>query len=96
MSSNSSTPGGSSSALGPSDRVADVRFGDGTMSVDLEDGRTITVPLEWYPRLHGATPQQRNNWELAGTGFGVHWPEIDEDLGVEGLLRGAAAPRATA
>jgi hypothetical protein len=70
-----------------------VRFGDGTMSVDLEDGRTITVPLEWYPRLGRATPEQRSNWQIAGAGFGIHWPEIDEDLGVDGLLRGAAAPR---
>lgn len=95
MSSNSSTRGGSSSAAGPSDRVADVRCGDGTMSVDLEDGRTITVPLEWYPRLHRATPEQRGNWQIAGAGFGIHWREIDEDLGVAGLLRGAAAPRAS-
>ena len=96
MSSNSSTRGGSSSVPGPSDRVADVRFGDGTLSVDLEDGRTITVPLEWYPRLDGATPEQRSNWHVAGAGSGIHWPEIDEDLGVEGLLRGAAAPSARA
>jgi len=95
MSSNSSTHGGSFSAAGPSDRVADVHFGDGTMSVDLEDGRTITVPLEWYPRLGRATPEQRSNWQIAGAGFGIHWPEIDEDLAVEGLLRGAAAPRAS-
>lgn len=95
MSSNSSTHGGNSSAPGPSDRVADVRFGDGTMSVDLEDGRTITVPLEWYPRLGRATPEQRRNWQIAGAGSGIHWPEIDEDLGVEGLLRGAAAPKAS-
>jgi len=95
MSSNSPTHGGGSSVPGRSDRVADVRFGDGTMSVDLEDGRTITVPLEWYPRLGRATPAQRNNWQIAGAGFGIHWPEIDEDLGVEGLLRGAAAPTAS-
>jgi hypothetical protein len=63
------------------------------MSVDLEDGRTITVPLAWYPRLQGASPEQRRNWQIAGAGFGIHWPEIDEDLGVEGLLRGAPAPR---
>ncbi len=95
MSSNSSTHGGSSSVPSPSDRVADVRFGDATMSVDLEDGRTITVPLEWYPRLGRATPEQRSNWQIAGAGFGIHWPDIDEDLGVEGLLRGAAAPEAS-
>ena len=96
MSSNSSTHGGGSSVPSRSDRVADVRFGDGTMSVELEDGRTITVPLEWYPRLGRATPEQRGNWQIAGAGFGIHWPELDEDLGVEGLLRGASAPRASA
>ena len=96
MSSDSSTPGDRTSTPGPSDRVADVRFREDTMSVDLADGRTITVPLEWYPRLRNATRGQRDNWELAGAGFGIHWPEIDEDLSVEGLLRGAAAPRATA
>jgi len=92
MSSSSSTHGSGTSVPGASDRVADVRFGDGTMSVDLEDGRTITVPLAWYPRLRDASAEQRRNWRIAGAGYGIHWPEIDEDLGVEGLLRGAAAP----
>jgi hypothetical protein len=70
----------------------DVRFGDDTMSVDLADGRTITVPLVWYPRLLDATPSQRMKWVPAGAGYGIHWPEIDEDLNTEGLLAGAAAP----
>lgn len=60
--------------------------------VDLMDGRTIAVPLAWYPRLANATPQQRNHWELAGGGYGLHWPDIDEDLSIEGMLRGAKAP----
>ena len=75
------------------ERVKDVRFSKHTMSVDLADGRTITVPLAWYPRLLHATPKQRTNWKLAGGGYGIHWPGIDEDLSSEGLLRGAPAPR---
>lgn len=76
------------------ERVADVRCDDESLTVDLMDGRTISVPLAWYPRLHGATPEQRAVWEVAGGGYGIHWPEIDEDLSTEGLLRGAPAPRA--
>ncbi|MBI4203455.1 MAG: DUF2442 domain-containing protein [Betaproteobacteria bacterium] len=74
------------------ERVKDVRFTDDTISVDLLDGRTIIVPLAWFPRLLHATPGQRENWELAGAGYGIHWPDIDEDLSTEGLLRGAPAP----
>ncbi len=77
----------------PGERVADVRFDDDTMSVDLADGRTITVPLAWYPRLLEGTPAQRAKWQLCGGGFGIHWPEIDEDLSTQGLLEGAPAPR---
>ena len=57
------------------------------------DGRTITVPLLWYPRLFNATPQQRANWQPCGAGYDIHWPDIDEGLSTEGLLRGAPAPR---
>ena len=78
------------------ERVAGVDFSEDTLSVALRDGRTITVPLAWYPRLLNATPDQRNNWQIAGGGYGLHWPEIDEDLNTEGLLRGAPAPRQTA
>ena len=74
-------------------RVKDVRVSDDALSVDLADGRTIIVPLAWYPRLLNATPEQRANWQVAGAGFGIHWPEIDEDLSTEGLLRGLRAPR---
>jgi hypothetical protein len=80
-------------ALGADERVAEVSFTDFTLSVALKDGRTITVPLTWYPRLLGATPKQRMNWKVAGGGYGIHWPELDEDLSTEGLLRGAPAPR---
>ncbi len=76
----------------PGERVADVRFDEHTMSVELADGRTITVPLVWYPRLLDATPAQRANWRTCGGGFGIHWPDIDEDLSTQGLLSGAPAP----
>jgi hypothetical protein len=79
-------------ATAADERVADVRFDDSSLIVDLMDGRTIAVPLAWYPRLFDATPEQRANWEKAGAGYGIHWPDIDEDLSTEGLLRGAPAP----
>lgn len=76
------------------ERVLDVRFDDYSLIVDLMDGRTISAPLAWYPRLANATPEQRANWEKCGGGFGIHWPDVDEDLSTEGLLRGAPAARA--
>jgi len=80
-------------ALAADERLRDVRFTEDTISVDLMDGRTITVPLAWYPRLYNATKKQREKWETSGGGYGIHWPDIDEDLSTEGLLRGAPAPR---
>lgn len=80
-------------ALAADERVADVQISDDELSVRLRDGRKISVPLVWYPRLLRATGEQRNRWEIAGAGYGIHWDEIDEDLSVEGLLRGAPAPR---
>jgi hypothetical protein len=56
------------------------------------DGRTIQVPLAWYPRLLNARPEQREHWEKSAAGYGIHWPDLDEDLSTEGLLRGAPAP----
>ncbi len=76
----------------PGERAVDVHFGDDTMSVDLADGRTITVPLAWYPRLLDATPAERENWQPCGGGYGIHWPDLDEDLSTQGLLAGAPAP----
>jgi hypothetical protein len=73
-------------------RVRDVLLSDDELSVALMDGRRIAVPLAWYPRLAAATPEQRAHWEVAGGGYGIHWPEIDEDLSTEGLLRGQRAP----
>lgn len=58
------------------------------MSVDLEDGRTITVPVGWYPRLAYGTSNERANFQIGGAGYGIHWPDLDEDIGVEGLLLG--------
>jgi hypothetical protein len=74
------------------ERVADVKFTKDTLSVELWDGRTITVPLVWYPRLLNASAAQRKNWRVAGGGYGIHWPDLDEDLSTEGLLRGLLAP----
>jgi Protein of unknown function (DUF2442) len=75
----------------PGERVKDVHFTEDTLAVDLLDGRTIIVPLVWYPSLLHASPQQRSNWKISGGGYGIHWPDIDEDLSTEGLLRGAPA-----
>ena len=80
-------------ALSADERVSSVRSDEDALSVDLVDGRTITVPLAWYPRLLNATQAQREHWEPSGGGYGIHWPEIDEDLSTEGLLRGAPAPK---
>jgi hypothetical protein len=76
------------------ERVVDVIVDDDSLSVRLKDGRTITVPLAWYPRLFHATPEQRHDWKVVGGGYGIHWPSIDEDISTEGLLRGAPAPHA--
>ncbi len=72
--------------------VKAVAFDTDRLSVELMDGRAISVPLVWFPRLANATPEQRANFEVAGGGYGIHWPEIDEVLSTEGMLRGAPAP----
>ena len=61
---------------------------DDTLSIDLSDGRSISVPLAWFPRLLHATQKERNNWRLIGGGHGIHWEDIDEDISIEGLLAG--------
>ena len=66
-----------------------VNFTADSLNVDLLDGRTISVPIAWFPTLSSATTSQRENWELLGDGEGIHWPDIDEDLSVSGLLVGA-------
>ncbi len=73
-------------------RVRSVEIDDVRLTVELMDGRSISVPLAWYPRLLDATPEQRRHFEIAGGGYGLHWPDLDEDLSTEGLLRGAPAP----
>ena len=65
-----------------------VAVSDDTLTAELSDGRTISVPLDWFPRLVQATPRERDNWRLIGGGQGIHWPDLDEDLSVEGLLAG--------
>jgi hypothetical protein len=80
-------------AINADERVADVHFTEDELRVALMDGRTISAPLAWYPRLLHATVKQRKNWRTSGAGYGIHWPEIDEDLSTEGLLRGAPAPQ---
>ena len=67
--------------------ATDVRFDAERMHVQLSDGREISVPLEWFPSLRGATGKQRCKWRLIGKGVGIHWEELDEDISVEALLR---------
>jgi hypothetical protein len=74
------------------ERVASVEVSEDEVAVRLMDGRRIAASLAWYPRLLHATVEQRQNWEIAGGGYGIHWPAIDEDLSTEGLLRGAPSP----
>jgi hypothetical protein len=81
-------------ALAADERVSSVSFTGDSLSVALMDGRTITVPLVWYPKLLDATEGQRNRWEICGGGYGIHWPDLDEDLSTEGLLRGARSSSA--
>ena len=73
-------------------RILSVEVTEDLITAHLADGRTISVPLVWSWRLANATPEQRQHFEIIGTGQGVHWPDIDEDLSTEGLLRGAPSP----
>jgi len=65
-----------------------VSFSDDVFRVTLDDGRELSVPLAWFPRLLHGTPEQRVRWEIIGTGMGIHWPDLDEDISVEGILAG--------
>ncbi len=69
-------------------KAINITINDDTLSVDLEDGRTVSVPIGWYPRLAHGTPAERANFQITGAGYGIHWPDLDEDIGVEGLLLG--------
>ncbi len=73
--------------------VRDIRVTDDTITADLTDGRTISVPLVWSWRLSEATPEQWTNYEIIGDGEGVHWPDVDEDISAEGMLYGIPARR---
>ncbi|MFN8474097.1 MAG: DUF2442 domain-containing protein [Anaerolineae bacterium] len=77
-------------------RAVSVFVTDDTLSVDLEDGRTIAVPIGWYPRLAYATDSERSNYQLSGAGYGIHWPDLDEDIGVAGLLLGKKSTESAA
>jgi len=83
------------SVLAADERVAAVAVSKDRLTVTLKDDRKISVPLAWFPRLLHATIKQRKNWQIAGGGYGIHWPDIDEDLNTEGLLRGAPSPELT-
>ncbi len=78
-----SSPTESSSAL-----AQDVRVADDALTVVLLDGRTLTVPVSWYPRLANGSSKERQNWQLLGGGRGIHWPDLDEDISVDALLAG--------
>lgn len=82
----------SAQATNPDTRIRDVTVTEDELTVALMDGRRISAPLAWYPRLAEATPDQRAHFEIAGGGWGIHWPDLDEDLSTDGLLRGARAP----
>jgi hypothetical protein len=78
------------------ERITAVRVTEDDLTVDLLDGRTMTVPLAWYPRLVNASERERNNFRIIGGGYVINWPDIDEHLSAQGLLAGAPAPGAPA
>ncbi|HEY4594365.1 MAG TPA: DUF2442 domain-containing protein [Thermoanaerobaculia bacterium] len=69
-------------------KALDIAVTEDALTVDLADGRTISAPLAWYPRLLHGTPSERTNWRLIGAGEGIHWPDLDEDISVENLVLG--------
>jgi len=73
-------------------RITAIEVTGDTITAHLADGRVVSVPLAWSWRLSDATPQQRNNFEIIGTGEGVHWPDVDEDISAQGMLQGVPAP----
>jgi hypothetical protein len=72
----------------PLPRVISASVTDDTLSVDMEDGRTVSVPIGWFPRLAHGNASERANFQISGAGYGLHWPDLDEDIGIEGLLLG--------
>jgi hypothetical protein len=77
-----------SSVVAEMPAAKNVRVTNRALVVELRDGRVVSVPLAWYPRLAEGSPGERRRWELLGPGIGIHWPDLDEDISVEGLLRG--------
>jgi hypothetical protein len=73
-----------------------VRVTEDALVVELRDGRSVSVPLKWYPRLAEGRPSERRRWELIGPGIGIHWPDLDEDISVEGLLLGLPSNESSA
>ncbi|MEM7533664.1 MAG: DUF2442 domain-containing protein [Chloroflexota bacterium] len=67
-----------------------------TLAVDLEDGRTVSIPIVWFPRLAYGTQEERENYQISGAGYGIHWPDLDEDIGVEGILLGKRSGESSA
>ncbi len=86
---------GTNTAAKPEPTALDVAVTDDEIIAHLADGRTISVPLAWSWRLSEATPDQRQNFRLIGSGQGVHWPDVDEDISIQGMLDGRPSPRAT-
>ena len=72
----------------PSVGIQDIKVTSSALTIELSDGRSISAPLVWYPRLLNASSKERNNWELIGEGHGIHWPDLDEDLSMEGIIQG--------
>ena len=80
----------------PTPLAVAISVADDALAVDLSDGRTVTVPLGWYPRLVYGSPRGRRNWRLIGAGDGIHWPDLDEDISVEGILAGRSSEESQA
>ena len=78
----------------PAPRATSVNISEDTLSVDLADGRTVSVPLAWYPRLLHSSAKDRQHWRLIGAGTGIHWPDIEEDVSIEGLILGRPSQEA--
>jgi len=78
----------STSTLASSPRAVGLEITDDILKISLDDGRVVSVPISWYPRLSNALPEHRGVWEFIGGGHGIHWPELDEDISVENVLLG--------
>lgn len=68
--------------------IKNIDVSDDTLTISLDDGRQLTIPLSWYPRLQHASKQERSKWKILGGGYAIEWPELDEHIGIEGLLAG--------